>query len=328
MKKLLVVSLLSTVALLVPRARGGPGAVRARSSDVFRFHGRHAAGAEAQAELKKLKALLCPKGCGKLFVFANATAPQSATATDGRGASKIVYSPRFLASVRKSYGPLGSFGLFAHQLGHHLDAIGNRPAWMKEAWDGELSADAWAGCAMAKAELKPSGLQAALLVLSEYPSPRHPAWGERRAAITEGYKQCGGACFPRWRRSRPRRRRPAPAPARSPAPRRFRVHQRQRLPQRPGVRAEPVRRRARATPVRQGHRLPRPAGVRRHGHLRRPRRAGARAAAAGRRPRGRCCAAALQTETTRPPAARAGSRPGFVPARVRRGPQPVRGGCL
>src|SRR4029079_3541697 len=161
------------------------------------------AGADAQGDIKRLKGLLCPKGCGKLFVFANPTAPQSATATDGHGASKIVYSPAFVAEVRKSYGPLGSFGLFAHPLGHHPDAIGNRPAWMKGAWDGELRADAWAGCAMAKAELKPSGLQASLLVLAEYPSPRHPSWNERRAAITEGYKQCGGAMLPKLAKESP-----------------------------------------------------------------------------------------------------------------------------
>jgi hypothetical protein len=199
MKMLLVVSLLSTVALSPARARAQLLCALGSTSS-FEAMSDMPAGAEAQADVKRLKALLCPKGCGKLFVFANPTAPQSATATDGHGASKIVYSPAFVAEVRKSYGPLGSFGLFAHQLGHHLDAIGNRPAWMKGAWDGELRADAWAGCAMAKAELKPSGLQASLLVLAEYPSPRHPAWNERRDAITEGYKQCGGAMLPKLAR--------------------------------------------------------------------------------------------------------------------------------
>jgi hypothetical protein len=204
MKTLLLVSLLSTLALLSSPARAqaqtlctlGPATAFDSMADM-------PAGPDAQADLKKLKALLCPKGCGKLFLYANATSPDALTATDGRGASKIVYSPPFLASVRKTYGPLGSFGVFGHELGHHLEAIGNRPAWMKEAWDAEVRADAWAGCAMAKAELKPSALQASLLVLSEFPSAHHPQWSERRAAITEGYKQCGGAVLPRLAKDGP-----------------------------------------------------------------------------------------------------------------------------
>ena len=141
-------------------------------------------------------ALLCPKGCGKLFLFANPTTPNTATVTDGAGASKIAYSPGFVKSVQSNYGPAGTLGIFAHDLGHHLEATGNRPAWMQSSWDSELRADAWAGCAMAKADLKPSGLQAVLLVLSEYPSAKHPAWSVRRPVITEGFKQCGGRMLP------------------------------------------------------------------------------------------------------------------------------------
>jgi hypothetical protein len=154
------------------------------------------ASAAALAEVKKLKSLLCPKGCGKVFLFANATTPNTATVTDGRGASKIAYSPGFVSSAQATYGPIATFGIFAHDLGHHLEATGNKTAWMKESWDGELRADAWAGCAMAKAELTPSRLQAVLLTLSVYPSARHPDWSARRAVITEGYKQCGGRMLP------------------------------------------------------------------------------------------------------------------------------------
>jgi hypothetical protein len=154
------------------------------------------ASAAAQADLKKLKSLLCSKGCGKVFLFANATTPNTSTVTDGAGASKISYSPAFLASVQKTYGPIAVLGILAHELGHHLDASGTHAGWMKEGWDPELRADAWAGCAMAKAELKPSGLQAALLALSTYPAAAHPEWSERRAVITEGYTQCGGRILP------------------------------------------------------------------------------------------------------------------------------------
>jgi hypothetical protein len=129
-------------------------------------------------------------------LFANATTPNAATVTDGAGNSKIAYSPSFVSSVQKTYGPIATLGLIAHGLGHHLEVTGNRPTWMKASWDSELRADAWAGCAMAKAELTPSRLQAVLVALSTYPSARHPAWAERRPAITEGYKQCGGKILP------------------------------------------------------------------------------------------------------------------------------------
>ena len=152
--------------------------------------------AAAQGELKKVKSLLCPKGCGKVFLFANPTAPNAATVNDGAGASKIAYSPSFVNGLKTTYGPIATMGILAHGLGHHLEATGNRPAWMKAAWDSELRADAWAGCAMAKAELTPSRLQAALLALSTYPSARHPAWAARRSVITEGYTQCGGRILP------------------------------------------------------------------------------------------------------------------------------------
>ena len=196
MKKALFVSLLSTVALLSARAQAEVLCTLGTAATPYESMADMPAGAAPQADLKKLKSLLCPKGCGKLFLFANPTTPNMATVTDGAGASKIAYSPGFVKSVQTNYGPAATLGIFAHDLGHHLEATGNRPAWMQSSWDSEARADAWAGCAMAKAELKPSGLQAVLLVLSEYPSAKHPAWSARRPVITEGYKACGGRLLP------------------------------------------------------------------------------------------------------------------------------------
>jgi hypothetical protein len=199
MNKMTRVSLLplfSIAAMLVPlRAQAqvlctlGPAAPYDPMADMPPSAG-------AKADLTKITALLCPKGCGKVLLFANATTPNTATVTDGAGVSKIAYRPTFASSVRSNFGPIATFGIFAHDLGHHLDASGTKPAWMKDAWDAELRADAWAGCAMAKAELTPSRLQAVLLAMSTYPSPHHPAWTVRRPVITEGYNRCGGRVLP------------------------------------------------------------------------------------------------------------------------------------
>ena len=203
MKMLLSVSLLSIAAVLLPlRAQAqvlcslGPMTPYDPMADMPPSAG-------AKADLTKITALLCPKGCGKVLLFANATTPNTATVTDGAGVSKIAYSPSFTSSIRSNFGPIATFGIFAHDLGHHLDASGNKAAWMKDAWDSELRADAWAGCAMAKADLSPSRLQAALLAMSTYPSPHHPSWDVRRPAITEGFTRCGGRILPPLAKEKP-----------------------------------------------------------------------------------------------------------------------------
>jgi hypothetical protein len=196
MKKVMCVSLLSMATLLPLGAQAQVLCALGPATPPYDPMADMPPSTGAQAELKKIKALLCPKNCGKVLLFANATTPNTATVTDGAGASKIAYSPTFVSSVHTTYGPIATLGIFAHDLGHHLDATGNRAAWMKESWDGELRADAWAGCAMAKAELTPSRLQAVLLALSTYPSTRHPSWSARRPVITEGYTRCGGRILP------------------------------------------------------------------------------------------------------------------------------------
>ncbi len=150
------------------------------------------ASASAQADLRKLKAALCPKGCGKVLLVANPTAPNVATVTDGQGTSKITYNPKFLASIQADLGPAGTLGVFAHELGHHLEKTANHPSWMETVWDSELRADAWASCALAKVELRPSAVQAAVRALSTYPAATHPEWAARADVLRKGYASCGG----------------------------------------------------------------------------------------------------------------------------------------
>jgi len=203
MKKLLSVSLFSIGALLPAGAWAQMLCTLGPLTPPYDPMADMPASAGAQADLKKLKSLLCPKGCGKVMLFANATAPNSATVTDGAGASKIAYSPGFAGSIQKTFGPIATFGIIAHGLGHHLEATGEPPAWMNESWDSELRADAWTGCAMAKAELTPSRLQAVLLALAAYPATHHPAWSARRPVITAGYTSCGGRVLPPLARESP-----------------------------------------------------------------------------------------------------------------------------
>ena len=203
MKKILSLSLLSIAGMLLPlRAQAqvlcalGPVTPYDPMADMPPSAG-------AKADLTKVTSLLCSKGCGKVLLFANATTPNTATVTDGAGVSKISYSPSFASSVRSNFGPIAMFGIFAHDLGHHLDATGTKAAWMKDSWDSELRADAWAGCAIAKADMSPSRLQAVLLAMSTYPSPHHPAWDARRSVITEGFSRCGGRMLPPLAKEKP-----------------------------------------------------------------------------------------------------------------------------
>jgi len=203
MKKILSLSLLSIAAMLLSsRAQAqvlcalGPVTPYDPMADMPPSAG-------AKADLTKITSLLCSKGCGKVLLFANATTPNTATVTDGAGVSKISYSPSFASSVRSNFGPIAMFGIFAHDLGHHLDATGVKATWMKDTWDSELRADAWAGCAMAKADMTPSRLQAVLLAMSTYPSPHHPAWDARRPVITEGFTKCGGRLLPPLAKEKP-----------------------------------------------------------------------------------------------------------------------------
>jgi hypothetical protein len=195
MKRVLCVSLL-TVAVLATTAEAqllcalGPTAAYDASADA-------SAPSSAQADLKRVKAALCPKGCGKILLVTNPTAPDALTATTGLGVSQIAFNPKFLAAVRALYGPSATIGIIGHELGHHVDAAGDHPSWMTKTWDAELRADAWAGCALGKSNLRTEGVQAALLAMAAYPPVAHPSWTTRLPAVEVGYAQCtGGKSLP------------------------------------------------------------------------------------------------------------------------------------
>ena len=136
-------------------------------------------------------ATICVSHCPEVVVFRNSTASNLMLFSD-TGRAKLVYAPRVFTAVHDRYGDAGIVALVAHALGHALDD-GMGAAWIDKAWTAELRADAWAGCTLAKSNLKSAQMQAALGALADYPSPSHPKWNLRLQAIRSGYTHCGGA---------------------------------------------------------------------------------------------------------------------------------------
>lgn len=148
--------------------------------------------AYAAQEAQRIYRLLCPDSCGQVSYVQNPTVPNAATMTQGGGISKIAYSPNFMGMIFQNFGAAASFGVIAHEFGHHVDLNTNVASWMDSSWGREIRADAWAGCALARAGLPNQQLAAALMAIAAYPSPSHPAWNLRLPALQTGYVSCGG----------------------------------------------------------------------------------------------------------------------------------------
>jgi hypothetical protein len=134
--------------------------------------------------------LICGSNCPEVALFRNPTAP-NATLIRNAGDAKLVYAPNFFATLYSSYGDAGIIAIISHELGHALDDTMGA-AWIKSSWSPELRADAWAGCTLARANLSPSDMHAALAALEKYPPVPHPDWNLRIPAIRSGYTHCGG----------------------------------------------------------------------------------------------------------------------------------------
>jgi hypothetical protein len=134
---------------------------------------------------------ICGAQCPTMALFRNATAQNAMLIADA-GQGKLVYSPQFLAAAYNAFGDGGIVAIFAHEVGHAMDATLGA-AFIKTSWTPELRADAWAGCLLARLNPGLSSLQPSLSALAKYPSPSHPAWTQRLPAIRAGYTQCGGS---------------------------------------------------------------------------------------------------------------------------------------
>ncbi len=132
----------------------------------------------------------CSPNCPTLVVFRNDTAPNAILRFDS-GLAKMAYSPQFFTGIYDKYGDGAIIGFIAHMLGHALNETVHY-GWINGNWTPELRADAWAGCALAKASLSMRGLQEALTAVSMYPPLSHPGWALRIPALRLGYTHCGG----------------------------------------------------------------------------------------------------------------------------------------
>jgi hypothetical protein len=142
-------------------------------------------------ELMRISQVLCPMGCGRVMLFENQTVSNAMTSTMPGQGSVISYNPGFMGQIFSQFGAGATFGVLAHEFGHHID-LQQPAAWMDHAWGRELRADAWAGCALARSGFDAAQASAALQAIAAYPSPTHPAWNLRVPALRQGYMNCGG----------------------------------------------------------------------------------------------------------------------------------------
>ena len=147
---------------------------------------RHAAN-----ELTRISKLLCPRGCGSYMLVSNDTVPNAMAQAIGWGQTKISYASGFMNQIAEQHGLGATFGIMAHEFGHHID-FHTTPPWMNNSWSRELKADAWAGCALARAAVGTEQIQNALQAIAAYPSPSHPGWPQRNQAVQTGFVNCGG----------------------------------------------------------------------------------------------------------------------------------------
>lgn len=142
--------------------------------------------------------LLCPQGCGTISLFSNPTTPNAMIMTFGNGLSKLVYRASFMNYMVNQHGPNAAFGIMAHEIGHHIDFLQIPATFMDASWSRELRADAWAGCALARAGVSTNQMSGSLFAMSQFPTQTHPSWHNRIPAVRQGYLQCGGSPGFQW----------------------------------------------------------------------------------------------------------------------------------
>ncbi len=165
--------------------------------------------ARAIAEVQIAYEALCPGDrCGTGRIVKNATIGNNAATwvsgiRDGAQThAKIVYSAQFLDALNVSFGPGASFGVLAHEVGHHLTAALSLRHRFESSWNEELRADYLAGCALGRTGTPPDSMENALRALASVATRSHPSFNQRNPAVRKGYRDCvsGADGFARARR--------------------------------------------------------------------------------------------------------------------------------
>lgn len=151
----------------------------------------------ALAEVQTAYDALCPeRNCGDGSLHSNPTAGNNAYTwvsgiSGGQGTrAKIVYSKQFLDGLSQQFGAGASFGVLAHEIGHHLTAARALRKNLEPAWNEELRADYFAGCALGRSGQSLDALEGALRALASTASPTHPSFKERIPVVRKGFAEC------------------------------------------------------------------------------------------------------------------------------------------
>ncbi len=156
-----------------------------------------APGPRAVAEVQAAYEALCPaQDCGQGEVFENPTLGMNAvTWVSGtrEGAStraRIIYSAEFLDALARSFGDGASYGILAHEVGHHLTAARSLRNAGEPSWNEELRADYLAGCALGRSGRRPDELENALRALASVATESHPSVTRRVPVVRRGFDEC------------------------------------------------------------------------------------------------------------------------------------------
>ncbi|MCC7384021.1 MAG: hypothetical protein IT384_19420 [Deltaproteobacteria bacterium] len=189
--------MISTLVFTTALVALPPPLCRGRNTQEYNPRLDQAPSERAVAEVQAAYEALCPNSdCGNGAVFKNDTIGMNAVTwvsgvRDGPNTrAKIVYSPRFLDGLAQTFGSGASFGVLAHEVGHHLTAAKAMRSMLDHSWDEELRADYLAGCALARAGRPPDELENALRALASSASPSHPAFNKRNPVVRKGYADC------------------------------------------------------------------------------------------------------------------------------------------
>lgn len=164
----------------------------------------------ALAEVQSAYDVLCPeRACGAGSLHANPSVGNNAftfvSRVDGGPGfrAKIVYGRAFLDHLNRRFGPGASFGVLAHEVGHHLTAAKALRRRMDSSWDEELRADWLAGCALGRSGQDLDALESALKALASVATPTHPDFRRRIPVLRQGYRECRGQAFAAYSARRP-----------------------------------------------------------------------------------------------------------------------------